>query len=226
MASKMKSQLGSQPAKILIVDDHPLLRRGLAEIIATKPGLTPCGEAAGAAEAFTEIEKSSPDLVLIDLSLEEGSGLALIKEIKARFSNVKMLVYSMHDETLFAERALHAGASGYVRKQEKTETVLEAIQHVLQGNVYLSDTMTRRMLNKHVGAEYEPSDDKISQLSDRELQVFEMIGEGLGTRQVAEKLHLSIKTIESYRESIKRKLDLGTSNELTRHAVQWLLERT
>jgi len=226
MASNVKSRLGSQPAKILIVDDHPLLRRGVAEIIATKPELSPCGEAAGAAEAFTEIEKSSPDLVLIDLSLEEGSGLALIKEIKARFPNVKMLVYSMHDETLFAERALHAGASGYVRKQEKIETVLEAIQHVLQGNVYLSDTMTRRMLNKHVGAEYEPSEDKISQLSDRELQVFEMIGEGLGTRQVAEKLHLSIKTIESYRESIKRKLDLATSNELTRHAVQWLLERT
>lgn len=221
----MKLKPSNQPSKILIVDDHPLLRRGLAEVISSQTDLTPCGEAAGAAEAFTVIENTGPDLVVIDLSLEEGSGLSLIKEIKARFSHIKMLVYSMHDETLFAERALHAGAAGYIRKQESTDRVLEAIRHVIQGNVYLSDAMTKRMLNRHVGVELEPTEDKISQLSDRELQVFELIGEGLGTRQVAEKLHLSIKTIESYRESIKRKLDLTTSNELTRHAVQWLLEK-
>lgn len=218
-------QLAQKVHRVVIVDDHPLLRRGLAEVLAAKPDLEPVGEAAGAAEVFKLVETTNPDLVIIDLSLEDGSGLSLVKEIKARFSHVKMLVYSMHDEALFAERALHAGASGYIRKQEPTDVVIQAIRHVLQGNVYLSDAMTKRMLNKHVGAEHEPTENKVAQLSDRELQVFELIGEGLGTRQVAEKLHLSIKTIESYRESIKRKLDLNTSNELTRHAVQWLLEQ-
>ncbi|MBI2434325.1 MAG: response regulator transcription factor [Candidatus Hydrogenedentes bacterium] len=226
MPVKTSLKLSTPVHRIMIVDDHPLLRRGLSEVISSQQDMTPCGEAPGAAEAFTVIENTNPELVVIDLSLEEGSGLSLIKEIKARFPHIKMLVYSMHDESLFAERSLNAGASGYIRKQESTDRILEAIRQVLQGNVYLSENMTKRMLNRHVGAHLDPDDDKISLLSDRELQVFELIGDGLGTRQVAEKLHLSIKTIESYRESIKRKLDLTTSNELTRHAVQWLLEKT
>jgi DNA-binding NarL/FixJ family response regulator len=213
-------------AKVLVVDDHPLVRRGLAELISKEPDLEVTGEAAGASEALGQITSSNkPDLVIIDLSLQEGSGLDLIKQIKSMDDNIKVLVSSMHDESLFAERSIRAGASGYIHKEEATEKVIEAIRYVLKGKVYLSEDMSERILHQFAGIEELPPEGSISKLSNRELEVFGLIGQGLSTRQIAEKLHRSIKTIETYRESIKQKLNLRTSNELIRHAVQWELEK-
>lgn len=212
-------------AKVLIVDDHPLVRRGLAELISKEPDLQVSGEAAGASEALGQLTSNRPNLVIIDLSLQEGSGLDLIKQIKAMDDGIKVLVSSMHDESLFAERSIRAGASGYIHKEEATEKVIEAIRYVLRGKVYLSEDMSERILHQFAGIEELPPEGSISKLSNRELEVFELIGSGLSTRQIAEKLHRSIKTIETYRESIKQKLNLRSSNELIRHAVQWELEK-
>ena len=220
-----KSPSTPSVAKVLIVDDHPLVRRGLAELISKEPDLQVSGEAAGAAEALGQLTSNRPNLVIIDLSLQEGSGLDLIKQIKAMDDSIKVLVSSMHDESLFAERSIRAGASGYIHKEEATEKVIEAIRYVLKGKVYLSEDMSERILHQFAGIEELPPEGSISKLSNRELEVFELIGSGLSTRQIAEKLHRSIKTIETYRESIKQKLNLRTSNELIRHAVQWELEK-
>lgn len=220
-----KSPSAPSVAKVLIVDDHPLVRRGLAELISKEPDLQVSGEAAGASEALGQLTSNRPNLVIIDLSLQEGSGLDLIKQIKAMDDGIKVLVSSMHDESLFAERSIRAGASGYIHKEEATEKVIEAIRYVLKGKVYLSEDMSERILHQFAGIEELPPEGSISKLSNRELEVFELIGSGLSTRQIAEKLHRSIKTIETYRESIKQKLNLRTSNELIRHAVQWELEK-
>jgi DNA-binding NarL/FixJ family response regulator len=220
-----KSPSSPSVAKVLIVDDHPLVRRGLAELVSKEPDLQVTGEAAGASEALGQMQANRPDLVIIDLSLQEGSGLDLIKQIKAIDDSIKVLVSSMHDESLFAERSIRAGASGYIHKEEATEKVIEAIRYVLKGKVYLSEDMSERILHQFAGIEDLPPEGSISKLSNRELEVFGLIGQGLSTRQIAEKLHRSIKTIETYRESIKQKLNLRTSNELIRHAVQWELEK-
>ncbi len=209
--------------RILIVDDHPLVRRGLADLIAGEPDLEVCGEAADAAEALQKVAATQPHLVVVDISLRSGHGLELIEEIKARFGHVKMLVSSVHDETLFAERALRAGAMGYVNKQEATETVIRAIHQVFRGEIYLSGNMANRLLRTVVGGE-PLGDDPIKGLSNRELEVFEMIGRGLTTRQIAEKLHLSPKTIETHREKIKSKLSLASGTELSHRAMQWVME--
>jgi len=224
MPRKPKVGTVSDVAKILVVDDHPLVRRGLGELIASQPDLTVCGEAATAAEALNLVDQTAPDLVVIDLKLKQSSGIELIKQIKARYKNIKMLVASMHEEALFAERALHAGASGYINKEEAGEKVVEAIRQILQGKVYLSNEMTEHMLYQFAGRQQEPSENSLDKLSNRELEVFELVGQGMGTRQIAEMLHLSVKTIETYRESVKRKLNLNTSSELIRRAVQWVLE--
>ena len=210
--------------KVLLVDDHPLVRRGLADLIAGEPDLEVCGQASDVAEALQEVERTHPDLVVIDLTLKGGHGIDLIEKIKARSEQVRMLVSSMHDEMLFAERVLRAGAMGYVTKQESPETLLGAVRQVLRGEVYLSARMTSRLLHR-VAAGGPPLESPLEILSNREIEVFEMIGQGLTTLQIARRLELSPKTIETHREKIKQKLNLKNSAELSRRAVQWVLDR-
>lgn len=216
----------AKTVRILVVEDHPLVRKGLAALLEAEPDFEVCGEAEGAAEAIEHIESARPDLVIVDLSLQEGSGIELIGQIRARAKSVKILVSSMHDEQIFAERALQAGALGYVNKQEATETLVAAVRQVLAGKVYLSPAMADRVLTQLVDRGAAEDAHPVRRLSNRELQVFELLGRGQGTRQIAEQLHLSIKTVETHRESIKRKLKLETAGELTRAAVQWMLEQS
>jgi DNA-binding NarL/FixJ family response regulator len=210
------------PTRIVIVDDHPLLRKGVGQLINNEKDLLVVGEAEDAAKALTAIETCRPDVALIDISLGGASGIELLKNIKARFPKLQVLVLSMHDESVYAHRALRAGASGYIMKQEATEKVLTALRKVLRGEVYLSDRLGARMLNTLVGGRSSTATSPIEALSDRELEVFSLIGQGHGTRPIAEKLHLSVKTIESHRAHIKEKLNLQTATELVHHAIQWV----
>ena len=209
--------------RIFLVDDHPVTREGLARIINHEAGLVVCGVAGTAARAVAAIEQQKPDLVIIDVSLAAGaSGLELIKDLATRHARLAMLVLSTHDETLYAERALRAGARGYVMKQEPIERVMQAIRKVLTGEVYLSPAMNERMLRKMTSPHPSPLASEIEQLSDRELEVFRLLGQGRGTRQIASDLHLSISTVETYRTHIKEKLRLNRAPELVRHAVEWV----
>ncbi len=215
---------GPGPGKyrVLIVDDHPLVRRGLAELLAAEKDLEVCGEAADADEAVRLIEQRKPQVVVLDLSLKNSNGIELIERIKARDNGVRVLVSSMHDESLFAERVLRAGGMGYINKQEPIEKLILAIRQILQGDVYLSPRMAGRLLQAAVGAPLYRN--PIETLSNRELEVFQFIGQGMTTKQIAQKLELSPKTIETHREKIKSKLNLANSIELSRHAVRWVLQ--
>ncbi len=212
-------------ARVLIVDDHPLVCRGLSQLIAEEPGLEVVGHASECGEALRIVEQEMPTLVIIDISLKDSNGLELVKQVKARFPAVKMLVASMHDESLYAERSLRDGAMGYISKQENGDEMIAGIKRVLGGKVYLSGRVADRILHRVVDGEEKLDRSPIDNLSDRELEVFELIGKGLTTRQIAKKLHLSPKTIETHREHIKVKLTLKNSNELVRHAVKWQLEQ-
>jgi DNA-binding NarL/FixJ family response regulator len=209
--------------RILIVDDHPLVRAGFAQLIGDCPDLEVCGEAGDMAEALKQIDATSPDLAIIDLSLAGGSGLDLIEHIKSRDKKILMLVASMHDETLYAERVLAAGARGYINKQEAQDRIIPAIRQVLGGKVYLSQQMTERLLRGMVDSSGEKRD--IDSLSNRELQVFELIGQGVTTSQMAGQLNLSTKTIETHQAHIKKKLGLGSAHELTQRAIRWVMEQ-
>jgi DNA-binding NarL/FixJ family response regulator len=209
--------------RILIVDDHPLVRAGFAQLIGDCPDLEVCGEAADMSEALRQIDASSPQLAIIDLSLAGGSGLDLIERIKSRNKDILMLVASMHDETLYAERVLAAGARGYINKQEAQESIIRAIRQVLAGKVYLSETMTERLLSGMVDMRAEKRD--IDSLSNRELQVFELIGEGVSSSQIATQLNLSVKTIETHQANIKKKLGLGSAHELNQRAIRWVMDQ-
>ena len=208
-------------ARILIVDDHPLVRTGLAQLIGDCPDLEICGEAGDMAEALRQIDALDPDLAIIDLSLAGGSGLDLIEHVKSHNRELPMLVASMHDETLYAERVLAAGARGYINKQEAQERIVRAIRRVLDGKVYLSERMTERMLSGMVDSNHEKRD--IDSLSNRELQVFELIGQGIPTGRIAERLNLSTKTIETHQAHIKKKLGLDSAHELTQRAIRWVM---
>lgn len=211
--------------RVLIVDDHPFMRRGLAQTINDQPGLCVCGEAGSVAEALRIIDTARPQLAVVDISLGEESGIELIQAIRQKWPEIKVLVSSMHDETLFAERALRAGALGYVNKGEPPDIFIAALLRVNSGQISLSERMTNRMLDQVLTDKTEQMRSPIETLSNRELEVFEMIGKGLATKQIAAKLGLSPKTIETYREHIKQKLNLANSTELTRSAVQWVLEQ-
>ncbi len=213
----------SMPTRILIVDDHPLVRQGLIGLLSTQADFEVCGEASGIAEARRAAADSTPDVAIIDLTLKDGNGIELIKEFHERYHEMKLLVISMHEELLFAERALRAGASGYVSKHEAIRTVVQAVRTVLEGKLYLSATMTERMVHLAVGA-HTAGGSPMDRLTDREIEIFEMIGRGLTSRQIARHLELSPKTVETHREHIKEKLELKNSTELTKHAVQWVLE--
>ena len=220
----MSSQTTSA-TRVLIVDDHPFMRAGLAQTITDRTGMVVCGEAGSVSEALQMMGKHRPDLAVVDLSLGEESGLDLIKAIKDQWPTTRILVSSMHDETLFAERVLRGGALGYVNKGEPPEVFVVALERVNSGQVYLSERMTNRMLGRMLSDDAQPEGDPIEKLSNREIEVFELIGNGMVTKQIAARLGLSPKTIETYREHIKAKLNLANASELTRHAVQWVLER-
>jgi DNA-binding NarL/FixJ family response regulator len=207
---------------VLIVDDHPMLRRGLAALIESEPGLAVCGEAATCAAALAAIGESAPDMVIVDLELGDCSGLDLVKETKKRHPEIPALVLSMHDEAVYAERSLRAGARGYVTKQQLDETVLVAIRRLLAGETYMSAALETRLAAKFVGGRTLATDSALDALTDRELEVFRLIGRGRTTRQIAEDLHLSPKTIESHREHIKHKLGIESAAQLAQRATQWV----
>jgi DNA-binding NarL/FixJ family response regulator len=223
--ARSKVILSKQAAKVLIVDDHPAIREALAIRIGTQPDLAVCGEAANIAEALRLLADTDPDVAVIDIGLESGSGLDLIKRIRARNDRVRVVVWSMHGEDLYAERALRAGAMGYLTKGQATNQIIDAIRHVLSGQMYLSPAMADKLLKRTVGrAGPDAARSPIDSLSDRELDVFRLIGQGRKTQQIADDLHLSVKTVETYRDRIRQKLDLSDGMELTRCALQWVLE--
>jgi DNA-binding NarL/FixJ family response regulator len=210
------------PARILIVDDHPLLRQGITQLINEEKDMHVVGEADDPNRALGAIAACNPDVVILDLSLKGTSGIELLKNIKVRYPRLLVLILSMHDESVYAQRALRAGAAGYIMKQEATERVLVALRRVLAGEVYLSDDLGARLLNRLVGGKSSLNGSPIEELSDRELEIFGLIGQGHGTRPIAEKLHLSVKTVESHRAHIKEKLNLKNATELVHHAIQWV----
>ena len=209
--------------RVLIVDDHPVVRQGLVGMINQEQDLEVCGEVEGAREALAAIKASPPDLAVVDLTLKDISGLELIKQMRVSYAHVPVLVLSMHDEKLYAERALNAGARGFIMKQEGAEKLVGAIRTVMRGEVYLSEVMASRLLGKFVGGRSPAEDSPLQKLSDRELEVFELIGRGEGTRQVSERLCISVKTVESHREHIKLKLNLKNATELVQRATQWVI---
>jgi DNA-binding NarL/FixJ family response regulator len=207
--------------KILLVDDHPLVRDGLVNLIHREPDLLVCGEAGTEAQALEWIASTQPNVALVDISLETGSGLELLKSIKASGSGVRALVLSMHDESLYAERALHAGARGYIMKREATAKVIAGIRAVHAGQLFISEKISTLMAEKFVGGRKSSSATPVEQLSDRELQVFELLGHGHGTRQIADHLHVGFKTVQAYHARIKEKLNLANATELMRAAIRW-----
>jgi DNA-binding NarL/FixJ family response regulator len=208
--------------RVFIVDDHPIVRQGLAQMIDQEDDLIVCGDAENAHDALGSLDQLKPDIVMIDISLQGMGGIELIKNIKNRHPDLPVLVLSMHDESLYAERALRAGARGYIMKQEAPGSVLIAIRRVLSGEIYVSEKITAKILEKSIEGRLDKSTSPIDLLSDRELEVFQMIGRGRATRQIAKELHLSIKTVETYREHIKEKMKLENAAELVRHAIQWV----
>jgi len=212
-------------AKVLIVDDHPAVREALAMRIGRQSDLEVCGEAADLSEALRLVACTQPDVAVVDISLKTGCGIDLIKRIKARNDTVRMLVWSTHSESLYAERALRAGALGYINKDQATDKIVEGIQRVLEGKVYLSDAMVETMLHRAVGgSRAEITRSPLDVLANRELEVFRLIGQGVKTAEIAERLHLSVKTIETYRDRIREKLDLVDGTELAHYATKWMLE--
>jgi DNA-binding NarL/FixJ family response regulator len=210
--------------RVFLVDDHPAMRQGLKELINQEEDLAVCGEADDVHSALDGIQKAKPDIAIVDLTLKESSGLDLVKDLKIRFTALPVLILSMHNETLYAERSIRAGARGYIMKEATTENIIVAIRRVLGGDIYLSPDISSKMLKKMAGVRTGDTD-SVESLSDRELEVFRLIGEGLRTRDIAERLHLSVKTVESYREHIKIKLHLDNAAKLTRAAVEWAQSR-
>lgn len=208
-------------SRILIVDDHPIVRQGLAKLIEQESGLKICGEAEDAPQALERLSRSRADLAIVDLSLKGGSGLELVKKIRARFPRLPVLVLSMHEESLFAERVLKAGGLGYVMKQEAPAKLVTAIRRVLGGDIYVSDKVAERIVRSFVRGRPPKAASPLALLSDRELEVFQLIGRGLGTRQVAKALYLSARTVETYRRRLKQKLALRSAAELVHRAIEW-----
>jgi DNA-binding NarL/FixJ family response regulator len=209
---------------VFVVDDHPLLRQGLALLINQQQDLQVCGEAEEAQAAMEAIAKKRLDILIVDISLNGPDGLDLLKNIRASYPDLPVLILSMHDEAIYAERALRARANGYIMKQEATEKVLVAVRRILNGEVYLSDRMANKMLQQYIGGTPSAIQSRTSALTDRELEVFCLIGEGHGTREIAEELHLSVKTVETYQAHIKEKLSLHSGRELIQHAIQWKID--
>jgi len=222
MTQVEQSTTVAERTRVFIVDDHPIVRQGLTQMINQEADLMVCGEAEDAQNALQAVAELHPDLVLVDLSLKEGSGLDLIRTLRTRQTMLPVLVVSMHDETLYVERALRAGARGYIMKHEATDIMMNAIRRVLRGEIYVSDKMLTKLLGRFVLDAPNTSTSTLERLSNRELEVFRLIGEGHTTRHVAVVLHVSIKTVESHRAHIKEKLQLNDTTELVRYAMQWV----
>jgi DNA-binding NarL/FixJ family response regulator len=222
MTQEVHAAPPAERTRVFIVDDHPIVRQGLAQMLNQEMDLMVCGEAEDAQQALTAIAALQPDLVLVDLSLKGGSGFDLIKVLKARQSTLPVLVVSMHDESLYVERVLRAGARGYIMKQEATDTMMLAIRRVLRGDIYVSEKMMTKLLGRFVFDSAHSSASALERLSNRELEVFRLIGEGQSTRHIAAVLHVSIKTVESHRAHIKEKLQLNDTVALVRYAMQWV----
>ncbi len=208
--------------RIFLVDDHPITRQGVVVLINQESDLEVCGEADSAPKAFDLLQKSKADLAVVDISLKTTSGIELTKNLKVLLPDLPVLIMSMHDESLYAERALRAGAKGYVMKQEASDNILIAIRRILDGELYLSEKMKEKMLHRLVHNRKDEVVFSIDTLSDREMEVFQLIGNGFSTRQIATKLNLSVKTIDSYREHLKLKLHIEKGADLVRHAIQWV----
>ena len=211
--------------RVLLVDDHPIMRHGLAQLIRMEPGLDVCGEAGSACDGLTAVGKLKPDLAVVDLTLPDKNGLELIKDIQAMYPGTQTIVLSMHDESLYAERALRAGARGYVMKETAAENLITAIQRVVSGGIYVSDAMASRMLEQVTGQRGKSGSTGVDQLTDRELEVLEMIGKGTPTKIIADKLNISARTVEAHRAHIKEKLGITDGPALVRYAVQWVESR-
>ena len=223
--SDIDIDIANRKCKVMIVDDHPIIRQGLARMIAQEPDIAVCGGADNVADAMEQIREERPDVVVVDMSLRDSYGIDLIAHVKALDESIKLIVWSMFDDKVFAERALRAGAMGYVNKREPVSSVVEGIRQVLRGEVYLCPRTTSRLLHRLTGDQLL-AQDPVSGLSDREVEVFHMIGQGMTTQEIGRKLGLKPKTIESHRENIKAKLNLKNAAELNCRAVQWTLENT
>lgn len=213
---------GKQTHGVFIVDDHPVVRQGVAMTLGHESDLELVGEAASAAEALAAIEKTCPDVAIVDLTLKDSNGLDLVKDIRIRFPDIRVLVLSMRDESFYAERCLRAGARGYVSKDEGPRRLVEAIRQVLRGEIAVSEHMASSLMARIVPGAIDEDQSSIQSLTDRELEVFELIGQGLATREIARRLHISPKTVDSHREHIKAKLQVDTASDLLKHAIQWM----
>jgi len=214
-----------KPVTFLVVDDHPIFRQGLVALIRSNAGYRVCAEAGTVAESLSALESTVPDMALVDITLVGQNGLDLVKTLKAAHPEVLVLIISMHDEVVYAERALRAGARGYVMKQEAASVMLEAIETVLSGRIYVSATMRDRLLETMFNKREEPETPSVERLSDRELEVLELIGQGYGAAESAKMLNLSVKTVNAYRDHIKEKLRIEGAGELRRFAVKWVQSR-
>jgi len=208
--------------RIYIVDDHPLVRQGLSQIVANEADMEICGEAEDSPTAMKGVGEANPDAIIVDISLKGNNGLELIKNLKAIHENIPILVFSMHDETIYAQRALRAGAKAYVMKKESPSKVVEAIRRILKGEIYVSPSVADQVLHQIVNGPGNVSTSPVDRLTDRELEVVQLIGRGLSSREIAESLHLSVKTIESHRAHVKEKLNLRNATELVQFSVQWV----
>jgi|KBSMisStaDraftv2_1062788.scaffolds.fasta_scaffold01148_3 DNA-binding NarL/FixJ family response regulator len=218
---KSQNQTSPRKNRVLVVDDHPIVRQGLTLLINQESDLLVCGEAEEATGAMHVLASLKPDILILDISLNGPDGIDLLKNVRNSHPELPVLILSMHDESIYAERALRAGANGYIMKQEATEKVLVALRRILAGEIYVSDRIANKMLKHYITGSGPVRNSSIADLSDRELEVFRLIGEGHGTRQIAEELHLSVKTVESYQAHIKEKLSLRSARELMQHAIQW-----
>ncbi len=215
----------TKPLTFLVVDDHPVFRQGLVALIRSDDRYEVCAEAGTAAETLTALERAVPDIALIDISLVGQNGLDLVKTLKAAHPEILVLIISMHDEVIYAERALKAGARGYVMKQEAASVMLDAIKTVLSGKIYVSATMRDRLLETMFSARDEADSHSVERLSDRELEVLELMGQGYGAAEIAKMLNLSVKTVNAYRDHIKEKLRIDGAGDLRRFAVKWVQSR-
>jgi DNA-binding NarL/FixJ family response regulator len=220
VTSKSQNPVGLKK-RVLVVDDHPIVRQGLALLINREPDLLVCGEAEEAMGAMHVLASAKPDVLIVDISLNGPDGIDLLKNIRSTHPTLPVLILSMHDESIYAERALRAGANGYIMKQEATEKVLVAVRRILNGEIYVSERISNQILKQYITGSRTVRNSSIGDLSDRELEVFRLIGEGHGTRQIAEELHVSVKTVESYQAHIKEKLSLRNARELMQRAFQW-----
>jgi len=213
--------VSNQKTTIFLVDDHPLVREWLTNLIHQQPDLVVCGEAETAAEALEAMARKKPDVAIVDISLKSGSGIGLIKDLRTLRPPVAVIVLSMHDENLYAERALRAGARGYIMKRETSKKIIAAVRQVLEGKLYLSGRLTALFAERFLDGNTPPLGPSVGKLSDRELEVFQLLGQGYETRQIAEHLHVSMKTVQAFCARIKEKLNLTTATELLREAIRW-----